>query len=89
MKTNLSSGNFVLEKCMCVQTKLSTSQEISNLSYLWYNPIPTHLPPDERPGGTHCLCMCEIFSVKSFVHLPCSYVEDYTNQECFLTPAEI
>ena len=86
MKTNLSSGNFVLEKC--VQTKLSTSPETSNLSYLWYSPVPTHLPSDERPGP-HCLCMCEIFSVKSFVHLPCSYVEDYTNQECFLTPAEI
>ena len=24
-------------------------------------------PPEERPG-THCLRMCEIFSVKSFVH---------------------
>ena len=37
-------------------------------------PCPQALPPEERPGA-HCLRMCEIFSVKSFVHLPCPYAE--------------
>ena len=42
--------------------------------------VPRPLLPKERPG-THCLCMCIIFSVKSFMLLPCLYAEDYTNQE--------
>ena len=42
--------------------------------------VPRPLLPEERPG-THCLCMCVIFSVKSFMLLPCLYAEDYTNQE--------
>ena len=36
-------------------------------------------------GDKHTLCVYYmfkvIFSVKRFVHLPCPYAEDYTNQE--------
>ena len=44
-------------------------------------PAPPPLPREPGGTGTHCLRMCGIFFIKSFVHLSCPYAEGYTNQE--------